>query len=103
MSSRCSATSRARWRALQVALTPAAEQTLAARATKDLAAYDAYLRAQELANRGNSVHPPGSELERAAWEPALRAAHGAGGALVARSRSGRRVPNSTSLLRQPSM
>jgi TolB-like protein/Flp pilus assembly protein TadD len=41
-------------KALQVALTPATEQTLAAQPTKDLAAYDAYLRGVGLASTGNA-------------------------------------------------
>ncbi len=41
-------------RALQVALTPAAEQTLAARPTNDLAAYDAYLRGLDLRSSGSA-------------------------------------------------
>jgi len=39
---------------LQVALTPAAQQTLASRPTTDLLAYDAYLRARALAQSGSS-------------------------------------------------
>ena len=41
--------------ALQVALTPAAQQTLAARPTSDLLAYDAYLRGVALLQQGNST------------------------------------------------
>jgi tetratricopeptide (TPR) repeat protein len=41
-------------KALQVALTPATEQALAAQPTKDLAAYDAYLRGVGLQNSGNA-------------------------------------------------
>jgi serine/threonine-protein kinase len=48
--------------ALQVALTPAAQQTLAARPTNDLAAYDAYLRAVDIEGSGNAP----SILRRAA-------------------------------------
>ncbi|HLB08581.1 MAG TPA: protein kinase [Gemmatimonadaceae bacterium] len=39
---------------LQVALTPAAQQTLASRPTSDLLAYDAYLRGIALSEQGNS-------------------------------------------------
>jgi len=39
---------------LQVALTPAAQQTLAARPTSDLLAYDAYLRGLAISRLGNS-------------------------------------------------
>jgi len=39
---------------LQVALTPAAEQTLASRPTSDLLAYDAYLRGLAISEQGNS-------------------------------------------------
>ena len=39
---------------LQVALTPAAQQTLAARPTSDLLAYDAYLRGLAIARLGNA-------------------------------------------------
>ncbi len=39
---------------LQVALTPAAQQTLASRPTSDLLAYDAYLRGVAIAEQGNS-------------------------------------------------
>jgi TolB-like protein/Tfp pilus assembly protein PilF len=41
-------------RSLQVALTPVAQQTLTDRPTADLAAYDAYLRGQDMLKRGNS-------------------------------------------------
>ena len=41
--------------ALQVALTPAAKQDLAAKPTKDLVAYDSYLRGLALQNTGNSA------------------------------------------------
>ncbi len=41
-------------RALQVTLTPATQQTLTERPTKDLAAYDAYLRAEGYLASGNS-------------------------------------------------
>jgi len=41
--------------ALQVALTPAAKQDLAAKPTKDLIAYDSYLRGLALQNSGNSA------------------------------------------------
>ena len=40
--------------ALQVALTPAAQQTLTARPTNDLSAYDAYLRALDIGASGNA-------------------------------------------------
>ncbi|HEY8794320.1 MAG TPA: hypothetical protein VIM15_05185, partial [Gemmatimonadaceae bacterium] len=40
---------------LQVALTPAAEQTLASRPTSDLLAYDAYLRGLAISEQGNST------------------------------------------------
>jgi eukaryotic-like serine/threonine-protein kinase len=40
--------------ALRVALTPAAQQTLAARPTNDMAAYDAYLRGLDLSHSGNA-------------------------------------------------
>ncbi|HEY2895674.1 MAG TPA: serine/threonine-protein kinase [Gemmatimonadaceae bacterium] len=41
--------------ALEVALTPAAKQDLAAKPTKDLVAYDSYLRGLALRNSGNSA------------------------------------------------
>ena len=50
--------------ALQVALTPVAQQSLTARPTADLAAYDAYLRGQDMERRGNSS----DILHRAAGE-----------------------------------
>jgi TolB-like protein len=50
--------------ALQVALTPVAQQALTARPTADLAAYDAYLRGQDMERRGNSS----DILHRAAGE-----------------------------------
>ena len=50
--------------ALQVALTPVAQQSLTVRPTADLAAYDAYLRGQDMERRGNSS----DILHRAAGE-----------------------------------
>jgi len=50
--------------ALQVALTPVAQQSLTARPTADLAAYDAYLRGQDMERHGNSS----DILHRAAGE-----------------------------------
>jgi TolB-like protein len=50
--------------ALQVALTPVAKQSLTVRPTADLAAYDAYLRGQDMLRRGNSS----DILHRAAGE-----------------------------------
>jgi eukaryotic-like serine/threonine-protein kinase len=49
---------------LQVALTPAAKQTLGARPTDNLDAYDAYLRGLDIRNKGNSP----AILHRAAVE-----------------------------------
>jgi len=50
--------------ALQVALTPVAQQSLTKRPTADLAAYDAYLRGQDIERKGNSS----DILHRAAGE-----------------------------------
>jgi serine/threonine-protein kinase len=55
--------------ALQVALTPAAEQTLAARPTHDLAAYDAFLRGEGLASSGHA--PAILRREIAAYKEAV--------------------------------
>jgi TolB-like protein len=55
--------------ALRVALTPAAQQTLAARPTNDLEAYDAYLRGLDLSHSGNA--PATIRLAIAAYDEAI--------------------------------